>query len=160
MKQHAASGGRLALGDLTTFSGGSSRCFSHQAARDSHGAPCHLAEPSCHRGRSRSPPPRALLPQSFYIYVSANVDRKRGFSPRRECKGFAHLAAQLERVDLLPLLAQGLVHAAQVVAHHAQLVFVAPLGRGQLVLRERPQRQFGPAAAGVRGERADVPVSA
>lgn len=29
------------------------------------------------------------------------------------------LAAQFERVDLLPLFAQGLVHAAQVVAHHA-----------------------------------------
>lgn len=29
------------------------------------------------------------------------------------------LAAQFEGVDLLPLFAQGLVHAAQVVAHHA-----------------------------------------
>lgn len=29
------------------------------------------------------------------------------------------LAAQFESVDLLPLFAQGLVHAAQVVAHHA-----------------------------------------
>lgn len=75
-------------------------------------------------------------------------------------KGFPDLAAQFERVDLLPLLAQGLVHAAQVVAHHAQLVLVAPLRGGQLVLRERPRRQFGPAAAGVRGDRAHVPVSA
>uniref|UniRef100_A0A3B3IDN6 Large ribosomal subunit protein uL22 n=2 Tax=Oryzias TaxID=8089 RepID=A0A3B3IDN6_ORYLA len=45
-----------------------------------------------------------------------------------------YLAAQLEGVDLLPLLAQGLLHAAEVVAHHAQLLLVAPRGRGQLIL--------------------------
>ena len=45
-----------------------------------------------------------------------------------------YLASQLERVDLLPLLAQRVVHAAQVVAHHAELVLVAPLGGGQLIL--------------------------
>lgn len=44
------------------------------------------------------------------------------------------LASQLERVYLLSLLAQGLIHAAQVVAHHAQLVLVASLGRRQLIL--------------------------
>lgn len=49
-----------------------------------------------------------------------------------------HLAAQFERVDLLPLLAERLVQATQVVAHRAQLVFVATLSGGQLILRGRP----------------------
>lgn len=30
-----------------------------------------------------------------------------------------HLTGHLQRVDLFPLLGQGLVHAAQVVTHHA-----------------------------------------
>lgn len=45
-----------------------------------------------------------------------------------------YLAAQFERVDFLSLLAQSLIHATQVVAHHAELVFVAPLRRSQLIL--------------------------
>lgn len=60
---------------------------------------------------------------------------------------FQYLAAQFKRVDLLPLLGQGLVHATKVVAHHAQLVFVAPLRRRQLILCERPWRHFCSAAA-------------
>lgn len=44
------------------------------------------------------------------------------------------LAAQFERVDLLPLFAQSLIHAAQVVAHHTQLVFITPLCCRQLIL--------------------------
>lgn len=70
--------------------------------------------------------------------------------PKRT-RSFQHLAAQFERVDLLPLLGQGLVHATEVVAHHAQLVFVAPLRCGQLVLCERPRRHFCSAAADRRG---------
>lgn len=95
----------------------------------------------------------ALLSQSFYVYFSANVDTHT--KPREiwNVNGFPHLAAQFERVDLLPLLAQGLVHATKVVAHHAQLVFVAPLRRSQLVLRERPQCQLGPAAAAAAAEK-------
>lgn len=45
------------------------------------------------------------------------------------------LTGHLERVNLFPLFGQGLVHAAQVVAHHAQLILVAPLGGHQLVLK-------------------------
>lgn len=45
------------------------------------------------------------------------------------------LTGHLERVNLFPLLGQRLVHAAQVVAHHAQLILVAPLGGGQLILQ-------------------------
>lgn len=70
-----------------------------------------------------------------------------------------YLAAQFERVDLLPLLGQGLVHATKVVAHHAQLVFVAPLRCSQLILCERLWRHFCSAAADVRGLRI-LPASA
>lgn len=52
-----------------------------------------------------------------------------------------YLAAQFERVNFLSLFAQSLVHTAQVVTHHAELVFVAPLGRSQLILRETQQLQ-------------------
>lgn len=44
------------------------------------------------------------------------------------------LRGELERIDLVALLAQRVVHAAQVVAHHAQLIFVAPLGGAELIL--------------------------
>lgn len=53
-----------------------------------------------------------------------------------------YLAAQFECVDFLPLLAQSLIHDAQMVAHHAKLVFVAPLSRGQLILQEKEQLHF------------------
>lgn len=69
----------------------------------------------------------------------------------KHTRSFQYLAAQFERVDLLPLLGQGLVHATKVVAHHAQLVFVAPLRCSQLILRERPWRHICSAAADVRG---------
>lgn len=48
-----------------------------------------------------------------------------------------YLAAQFERVDFFSLLAQSLIHTAQVVTHHAELVFVAPLCRSQLILHVR-----------------------
>lgn len=50
-----------------------------------------------------------------------------------------YLAAQFERVDFLSLLAQSLIHTTQVVAHHAELVFVASLRCSQLILNERHQ---------------------
>ena len=49
----------------------------------------------------------------------------------------SYLVPQFERVDLFPLLAKRLVHAAQMVAHHAQLLLVAALGGGQLILQEQ-----------------------
>lgn len=52
-----------------------------------------------------------------------------------------YLAAQFECVNFLSLLAQCLIHTTQVVAHHAELVFVAPLCRGQLILNDRYHSQ-------------------
>lgn len=68
-------------------------------------------------------------------------EAKQELELKRIKKKVLYLAAQFERVDFLSLLAQSLIHTAQVVAHHAELVFVAPLSRSQLILRERPQLQ-------------------
>ena len=50
-----------------------------------------------------------------------------------------YLATQFKCVDFLSLLAQSLIHATQMVAHHTKLVFVAPLSRSQLILYDRNQ---------------------
>lgn len=47
-----------------------------------------------------------------------------------------YLGSQFERVDFLSLLAQSLIHTTQVVAHHAELVFIAPLSCSQFILHE------------------------
>lgn len=54
-----------------------------------------------------------------------------------------HLTGHLERVNLFPLLGQRLVHAAQVVAHHAQLILIAPLGGRQLILHSSGKKKGG-----------------
>lgn len=50
---------------------------------------------------------------------------------------FCYLSAQFECVNFLSLLAQSLIHTTQVVAHHAELVFIAPLSCSQFILYER-----------------------
>lgn len=82
--------------------------------------------------------------------LKTNQEGKQKFQQARfwqelELKGIfkkvLYLAAQFECVNFLSLLAQSLIHTTQVVAHHAELVFVAPLGCSQLILSERPQLQ-------------------
>lgn len=49
------------------------------------------------------------------------------------------LVSEFECVDLLTLFAQGFVHAAEMIAHHTQLVLVAPLGRAQFILSKKAE---------------------
>lgn len=70
-------------------------------------------------------------------FESRNLNLKGGTSQKSFTK---YLAAKFKCVDFLSLLAQSLVHAAQVVAHHAELVFVAPLSCSQLILNDRNHR--------------------
>ena len=53
-----------------------------------------------------------------------------------------YLAAQFERVNFLSLLAQSLIHATQMVTHHAELVLIAPLRCSKLILWETLQLEF------------------
>lgn len=158
MKQHAASSSPFSFCNITTFSDGSSRCFSHQARQKLHPRTVttsrftsELAETLCHSDLS----PwfhRAFIVLSQLLLTENKPQKQTSdvFSTQSWTHTvFQYLAAQFERVDLLPLLGQGLIHATKVVAHHAQLVFVAPLRRSQLILRERPWRHLCSTAADV-----------
>ncbi len=63
------------------------------------------------------------------------------------------LGGELERVDLVALLAERVIHAAQVVAHHAQLIFIAPLGGAELILKHSRACQINTTPHTESGER-------
>lgn len=83
---------------------------------------------------------RLAAPHSWKQTLRGNQNFKKKILQKKLEFKRLYLAAHFERVNFLSLLAQSLVHAAQMVAHHAKLVFVAPLSRSQLILRVRPKQ--------------------